>query len=189
MDWLTFISKVVDAVAWPIAAVTLFFFLRPEIKTLFSLIKRLKAGPVEAEFEREVKELRTEAEMQMPALPVPPPQIPERQKLLQLAQLNPRSAILEAWQGVEFTAQRVVSDRALFVPPREATSPMAVIRALNKAQLLSSEEVALYHDLRALRNQAAHVQDFSPTYDSALNYIELAGRLQGAFTRGAGNAG
>ena len=183
MDWLTFCSKIAEVLAWPITLVVLVLFLRVEIKTLLSLLKRLKAGPLEAEFEREVKELRSEAEVRWPLISTAPTVTPEKQKLLQLAQINPRSAILEAWQGIEFAAQRVVFDRALYVPPREAMSPLAVVRALSKEQILNPEEVALYHELRALRNQAAHAPDFSPTHESALNYIELAGRLQAALAR------
>ena len=100
--------------------------------------------------------------------------------LLQLVQVNPRSAVLEAWRGIEESAIRVVQKKALYVPERESHSPFAVIRVLNKENVLSAEEVALYHDLRSLRNQAAHAQDFSPTTDAALSYIELASGLRRA---------
>ncbi len=100
--------------------------------------------------------------------------------LRQLVQVNPRSAVLEAWRGIEESAIRVVQKKALYVPERESHSPFAVIRVLNKENVLSAEEVALYHDLRSLRNQAAHAQDFSPTTDAALSYIELASGLRRA---------
>jgi hypothetical protein len=76
--------------------------LRGEIKTLLLLLKKLKAGPVEAEFDREVRELARETETQVPSATPVPPSLPERQKLLQLAELNPRSAVIEAWHNVEF---------------------------------------------------------------------------------------
>ena len=98
--------------------------------------------------------------------------------LLQLVQLNPRSAVLEAWRGIEESAIRVVQDKALYVPERESHSPLAVIRVLNRENILSAEDVSLYHELRTLRNQAAHAQDFSPTTVAALSYIELASRLR-----------
>lgn len=186
MDWLTFWSKIAEALAWPVAAAALVFLLRPEIKTLLSFLKRLKAGPLEAEFEREVKELRTEAEVDLPPAPLPPAVSPEKQKLLLLAQINPRSAILEAWQGIEFALQRLISQRGLTSTSKETYSQMGIVRALTRAQVLNPEAMTLYHNLRALRNQAAHVNDFSPTYDSALNYIELAGLLQAAIRRATG---
>jgi hypothetical protein len=105
--------------------------------------------------------------------------------LLQLVQVNPRSAILEAWRGVEAAALRVVSSRGIFVPEREASSPFAVTRALTKEGILSSEDLSLFHELRSLRNQAAHADDFSPTLDAAINFIELAGRLRAVLERAA----
>lgn len=146
--------------------------LRGEIKALFRYVKKLKAGSIEAEFEREIEELRASTEASPTGI------TPEKQVLLQLVQINPRSAVLEAWRGIEEAAIRVVQNKAFYVPPRESSSPLAVIRSLSRESVLSPEEVALYHELRSLRNQAAHADDFSPTVDAALNYIELAGRLR-----------
>ncbi|MGA0611779.1 hypothetical protein [Caldimonas sp. KR1-144] len=185
MDTLTFIAKLAEFLAWPIATVVLVFLLRGEIKGLLRYVKKVKAGPVEAEFEREVKELKAAAEAEPQLLPPPEGATPEKQMLLQLVQINPRSAVLEAWRGVEDSSIRVIQNKALYVPEREASSPLAVIRALNKAGVITPEEIALYHDLRALRNQAAHAQDFAPTTDAALNYIELAGRLRRTLERAA----
>jgi hypothetical protein len=53
--WLDdFSSKLIESTAWPIAVVSFVAMLRIEIKLLLSYIKKLKAGSVEAEFEREV---------------------------------------------------------------------------------------------------------------------------------------
>ncbi len=185
MDTLTFITKLVEALAWPVATLALVLLLRKQIVDLLPYVKKLKAGPVEAEFEREVKELKATAEAQPQLLPPPEGLTPERQMLLQLVQVNPRSAVLEAWRGVEESSIRVIQNQAIYVPEREASSPLAIIRALNRESLLTNDEVALYHDLRSLRNQAAHADQFAPTTDAALNYIELASRLRQALERAA----
>ncbi|WP_145964094.1 hypothetical protein [Chromobacterium phragmitis] len=178
MDILTFITKLIEFTAWPIAAVALVTMLRTEIKSLLPYLKKIKAGPVEAEFEREIKELEAMAKAQHQLFPPPEGLTPERQLLLQLVQVNPRSAILEAWRGIEESAIRVIQNKALYVPEKESHSPLAVIRVLNKENVLSAEDISLYHDLRTLKNQAAHAQDFSPTTDAALSYIELASSLR-----------
>jgi hypothetical protein len=100
MDTLTFIAKLVEFLAWPSAAVILVLLLRGEIKGLFRYVKKVKAGPMEAEFEREVKELKATAEAQPQLLPPPEGATPEKQMLIQIVQINPRSAVLEAWRGV-----------------------------------------------------------------------------------------
>ncbi|WP_157222008.1 hypothetical protein [Chromobacterium haemolyticum] len=178
MDTLTFITKLIEFTAWPIASVALVAMLRTEIKSLLPYVTKLKAGPIEAEFEREVKALEAVAMAQHQLLPPPEELTPERQMLLQLVHVNPRSAILEAWRSIEESAIRVIQNKALNAPERDSYSPLAVIRALYKANTLTAEEVSLYHDLRALRNQAAHAKNFSPTTDAALSYIELASGLK-----------
>ncbi len=185
MDSLTFISKLVEFLAWPGASVILVFMLRGEIKRLLPFVKRLEAGPLEAEFEREVKELKATAEAQPQLLPPPEGATPEKQMMLQLVQINPRAAVLEAWRGVEEASVRAIQGKAVYVQEGQARSPLAVVRALNKAEMLTGEEVSLYHDLRSLRNQAAHSQDFAPTVDAALSHIELAGRLRQALEKAA----
>ena len=57
MDYLTFFSKLIEVVAWPIAAVSIILFLRKEIRALIPLIKKFKAGPVEFELEQVRKQL------------------------------------------------------------------------------------------------------------------------------------
>ncbi len=105
--------------------------------------------------------------------------------LFQLVQINPRSAIVEAWRGVEEAALCLVQSKGLYVCERDARSAFAVIRAIGSANVLSSEDLALYHDLRALRNQAAHATNFTPTTDAALSYVGLAGRLRGSLEQAA----
>jgi hypothetical protein len=178
MDGLTFASEVIKALAWPAAVSITVLVLRREIKALLPLVKKLKAGPIEAEFDREVRELKEQAERQPPALSPAPVSTSERQKLLQLAELNTRSAVIEAWHNVEFAARRVVEAHDRSISTRELQSSSALLRSLNRFEILSRDEVALFNDLRALRNQAVHLPEFSPAYDAVLNYIDLALRLK-----------
>ena len=151
---------------------------------LLPFIRKLKAGPLEAEFEREVKELKSEA---AGALPPPEPKAlgDKAQRLFQLAEISPRAAVLEAWQGVEFAARRAVLQRA-GSPIPDVSSPLRVLRELSQLQLLSPEDVALFQDLRGLRNQATHSPDFNPSYEAVSNYLQLAGALQARLEKHAG---
>ncbi len=180
MDSLTFVAELVKALAWPVVSLVMVLALRHEIKRLLPQVKRFKAGPLEAEFDREIRELARETEAQLSPPAALPSASPEREKLLQLAALNPRSAIIEAWHHVEFAARRVVEARNPAITARELQSSSALLRSLNRDEILSRDEVALFNDLRALRNQAVHVPDFAPAADSVLNYIDLALRLGGA---------
>jgi predicted transcriptional regulator len=57
MDTLTFISKLLEHGAWPAAAFGIIYLLRTQLQELLPSIKKFKAGPVEVELERVVKEL------------------------------------------------------------------------------------------------------------------------------------
>lgn len=180
MDWLTFIVELFKALTWPVVVVAVVLLLRREIRDLLPFLKRLKAGPVEAEFDREVQEIKSGVETQLPSIPPSVTTSPEQQKLLQLAEVNPRSAIIEAWRGIEFAARKLLESRDPSLTLREHQSPIALLKALNRLEVLTRDEVALFNDLRSLRNQAVHQDNFAPSYESVLNYIDLAVRLRSA---------
>ena len=61
MDWLTFVSGLIDSLAWPLVALILDLVFRKKLLELITTLKKLKAGPVEAEFEMETKQIRATA--------------------------------------------------------------------------------------------------------------------------------
>jgi hypothetical protein len=160
MDVPTFIAKLVEFLAWPLAAVVLALALRREIRQLLPNIRKLKAGPIEAEFEREIRKLSESVEADTDLLSPPERATPERQMLLQLVQINPRSAILEAWRGVEEAKTVAKSYRIASSYGSPSSSSLDDIRRITTESLFTSEEWDLYVELRTLRNKAAHAPDF-----------------------------
>jgi hypothetical protein len=176
MDTLTFISSLVGSIAWPVTILGVILLLRKEVTALLPLLRRLKAGPVEAEFERDVQELRAESVTSLPATDIEKLSYRWKQAL-ELAQISPRAAVLDAWQNVEFAARRAVLHHA-GSPIPDVSTALRVIRELSQMDLLSEEQVALFHELRGLRNQATHAPDFSPSLEAAINYVKLAASLE-----------
>lgn len=172
LDTLSFIAKLLDALAWPVASVVLVFALRKEIRSLVPLVKKLKAGPLEAEFERQISELRSIVEVSPQVRPIAPP--PRQPVAERLAEVNPRSAILEAWREVESSARRLLRERTPDLAESQLRSTREVIRLLQVAGLVSPEEAAQLNEMRFLRNQAVHAEAFQPTHEAAINYIQLA---------------
>lgn len=176
MDTLTFIAKLVEALVWPGAVVAVVLLLKKELRQLVPLLRKLKAGPVEAEFEREVASL----EQATPPPMLPPASVSESSRkleLFELAKAAPRSAILQAWLDVEAVALRVVDREGLNVPEYDAHSPMAAIRTIANSTNLPADWVSRYYQLRELRDKVAHQADFTPKVVSAAAYVELASRL------------
>jgi hypothetical protein len=186
MDVLSFIASIVGSLAWPATAFGIVLLLRKQLVAMLPYLRKLKAGPVEAEFEREVEVLEAESPLSLP----PTEQkllTDESKRLLELAQVSPRAAILEAWHGVEFAARNAVLHNA-GSPIPEITTPVRVAKELVRLDLLSPEEIGLFHDLRGLRNQATHSPDFHPSFESVHSYLMLAKRLRSRLLELSGGA-
>ena len=190
MDTLTFVAEMTKGLAWPTVVFFLLLVLKKPLKDLVPLIRKLKYGDFEAEFGQRLDEIeKLEAEIveepyqfkegvvteERPLFSRRARPLEEKPIAFQLAHVNPRSAILEAWLNVEVAAKRAA--QRLNLVEKEAVSPIQIIRALDRAKVLDVAQIAMFHDLRALRNQAAHSPDMALSTDMALRYVDVAESL------------
>jgi hypothetical protein len=178
MDGLTFAIRLIEAVTWPVAAGIILLVFRPEVRQLLSLVRKLKAGPLEAEFEREIREISQEEARGATTPEIEKKPDPIKTTLIELAEQHPRSAILEAWRRVEAAVVAAAVTNAIRLPSPDASAPVRAISELARQELVSPGDLALFHDLRGLRNQAAHVEAFEPSADAVLEYVQLARVLE-----------
>jgi hypothetical protein len=175
MDWLTFIAAVLKAVAWPLTTVAILVILRRPLLGLIPLLRKLKWKELELEFEKQIVELKTEAAQALPAPPTVSLTKPAASRLAELAEIAPRSAIIEAWIDVQHAAARALSKR---FPDVKATWSSVYLGDLLAAHgLLDANKLEIYNSLRKLRNQAAHNEDFRIETRHALDYVALAEAL------------
>jgi hypothetical protein len=167
MDWLSFVVELLHATAWPIAAVVIAVLFRRQIRDLLSRVRKGKIGPAEFEFEQVVRELVQEV--------APVPSAPVEAPHAALATTNPRAAILEVWIELEAVMNRIAIAHG--IDARRGRSSLYQVRMLHKTGAITDEDVALFNDLRALRNQAAHDEAFSPSIESVVQYMSLAAFL------------
>jgi len=160
--------------AWPILTVFLVLLLRKPIKELIPLVTRLKYRDLELDFERNMAVARAEIQEEFPsrrdalsagAISTGP--------LMKLAETSPPAAIMKAWEQVEVAA-RLAAHRGGLFSPAEVTNTTRVIRALEEGRVIGTRKVDLLHDLRGLRNLAAHSPDFALSTHDALDYIQWA---------------
>ncbi|MBV36064.1 MAG: hypothetical protein CMP47_11545 [Rickettsiales bacterium] len=175
MDWLTFFSKMIESLAWPVGAVVIVAILKDELKKLLPFLKKFKAGPLEAEFERDVEKLKRTSQNIEEDLAS---NTNSKDFLLELVEIHPRSAILEAWVRLEAAARLVLSKQTDQYSKSNYQPASKLARALESAGLISSAQVTTYEDLRRLRNEVAHNMDLEPNFEAAKTYIELASYLQ-----------
>lgn len=175
MNTLAFIASLVSSLTWPAAVLVIVFLLRKPLRGLIPLLRRLKYGDLELDFEQRIEDLQEEvAEELAPApatLGLPP------SKVAEIAKVSPRSAVLESWREVESAAVELARQRGIPLPDQYSRRPFQVIRSLEKEHAISSSTSSAIHELRALRNEAVHVPDFSFDVDSALSYDAVARRV------------
>lgn len=66
---------------------------------------------------------------------------------MQIAAINPRTAILEAWQGIESAVRTAAIQRIGGSPMPDISSPLKMVRALAQTEVINSKGAALFHDL------------------------------------------
>lgn len=178
------VFKLLGSIAWPIAAVYIAFIFRKELAALLARLKKGKWGSAEFEFENYVRAVDAEADI---------PRTAENESIspsaAARASSDPRGAIVTAWIEVEDALFSLVRSRDLSEPvsaTRPSRSTVWAIRAVQKAQALDATWIALFHDLRAMRNEAAHSTDFSPPPDAVIKYVQLAKELTAAMRAASG---
>jgi hypothetical protein len=183
MDALTFVVQMTQALAWPVAAIVLVLLLRRPLVRLIPLIQKLRYGPFELDFGRQIAELAMEAERELPATDQPDSG-GEAARLTGLAQVSPRAAVLEAWLQVEQAAMALSQREGLALSSQELRTPLLLGQALEQAGSLDDAKMAIYHQLRNLRNAAAHATNFELDTEAALEYVRLALRLAAYLRKG-----
>src|SRR5262249_55904528 len=118
VDWLTFVSHSIASAAWPVTALIIIVMLRKPLSGLIPLLQRLKYRDLELQFGREIQEVRQEVQAELPAGGMQAPSSTTETIAARLAEVSPRSAVLEAWRQVEDALLRAAQRRQIDVRGR-----------------------------------------------------------------------
>ncbi len=179
MDELTFTIELVKSLSWPLTLLIVVMILRKPIIELPSLIKKLKIKDVEIEFDKKVEELKEEALKQLPVIEQDETRLRRNRFLIDLAQVSPRSAILESWIELENTSLKSLKEKELENVSLSSLSPLQLGDLLIKSDILDENKMNIYHQLRNLRNAAVHATDLKVTPLVAVEYLNMANLLTG----------
>jgi len=152
MDWREFIASLVDSLAWPASAAIIVALLRRQIGALLEgQLKRLKAGPVELEWEQAAVEV---AESVATAAPASDEEDEEVARLMALAADAPNAAILESFLLIERELHALANAGGVTLP---RTAPAATIaNQMADIGLISEQSATAVRGLATIRNLAAH---------------------------------
>jgi len=171
VDWLTFIVKVIDALAWPvIVLIAAFLFRRPVIE-LIPALQRLRIKNIEMEFNRDLNKLEQHVLFPIPVREqLPKPEKDTLERLQRIAATAPIAALFGAWREVEAAAADAGSRHGI-----TATGGLwELFEGLRNQKVLDSTQVETLEALRKLRNKVAHAREGEVTEDQALRYVEIA---------------
>lgn len=176
MDWKTFIAQVIDALAWPAVVVFLIYQLRDKITELLPRLKKFRHKETELEFTEGVTELVQERE----ASGIAYEELPQSDEykanfdfLMRLAELSPRSAVIEAFRMVEAAAAKRAARLYPSMEGKVGYSPLKLQKIL-KGDVFDPQEYHQFNQLRKLRNEAAHTEDFDVRGMPVEAYIDIA---------------
>ena len=170
---MEFIAALVQALAWPLAIVGVALIFRSKIIELLTPeIKRLKAGPLEVEWERAISEARVE--LDLPGMVGAPGDLNadlSTPDLADLAQAAPTAAVLEAAGRVESELRERLIGRA----PTEdlQVGLVGLARLAGKHEVVTPEMVRAVEGIAVLRDMAAHGRAGDTTPERALDYLHL----------------
>lgn len=184
MDWLTFLTSLIESLAWPVAIVIVILTMRGPIARLLPELRELQYKDLRVEFGKKLEEIEAHAERA---------QLPERSEepvllsgedypktfpeyVARIAEISPRAAIAEAWRFVEVVLNEIAEQHNL--PP--PNSLPAIEHFLRRHGHVPEATTQLLRELRQLRNRAVHAGDFELTSEQAREYGELAVRLTSA---------
>jgi len=180
MDWITFLSKLIDSVAWPISIIILAFIFRSPLSELILVLRRLKYKDFELEFDSEIKKLHSDISRTLEDKErIDEETKGEKIKLLQLSNISPQAAILDSWSQVEKEAFLAVRRLKPELDGKEINNWLLVIHTLLNSGGLDSDKFRQFNKLGNLRNQIAHNIDLPISSEGAKEYIESALRLKG----------
>ncbi|MEZ6058026.1 MAG: hypothetical protein R3C01_15105 [Planctomycetaceae bacterium] len=193
MDWLTFTTKIVESTAWPLCAIIIALLFKNQLSELLSRIVKGKIPGGEFEFSDVAKGQLATADQS-----IAPPQLDYDESgsgsaslysldtAYELLDTLPRAAVIEGWRQLNAAAaDRVVES---YEESSESSSssgypedypfrhiPTARLAGcLRSRSILTSDQLALFDELRRLRNQAVHDDETELDEKKAEEYLILA---------------
>lgn len=182
---MTFTVEMTKALAWPVAVALGIFYFKGEVAKLLPRLKKLKHKDTELEFAERIEELAKDVAASGEKLQPPAPG--ERlsndyEVLMRLSDISPRSAVTEAFRTVEAAAARALTKAYPELREQRAMPPIQLLKLL-RGKVLDEQSYRQLNELRMLRNNAAHNEDFSLHGMPIEAYVDIALTIAGALDR------
>ncbi len=135
----------------------------------FVLLRRMNYKDFASDFDQPLRAVRREVQVELQQGAPAADTFNAR-----LAEVSPRSAVIEARRQIEEALMRAAKHRNLDFIGRDAGPSLPPIRVLQRAENVDAGTIGILHQLRTLRNNAAHNTDFAVSRNSAAEYAGVA---------------
>lgn len=180
MDNNTLASNIVEALAWPVTVLIVLALFRKELSALFGRIRKGQFGDATVEFEAAVAVVEEMVQEKRGARRAA--HVPARVEDRELAEADPRGAVIRAWLRVESQARSALHRKGVI----DAGAAHAPIRRsldefVKQSGGLVEQDLMVFRELQTLRNKSVHDQSFRPSPESIIQYMALANELSEKF--------
>jgi hypothetical protein len=168
-----FIVQLADKLAWPALVLALVLIFRSSLRELLRRLEHVGTKYGRLDFRESLDQAKQDAENA---------ELPEPAKVLakdeiqyyeELAAVSPRAVVVEAWLQLETSVERIIRRP----PEGRARSFGPEARVLLKIAQLEEDEISLFYEIRAIRNEVVHQENAQVSKDQAIEYAQLALRL------------
>ncbi|WP_210093610.1 hypothetical protein [Ruegeria sp. HKCCSP346] len=180
MTWLEFFSSIASSLAWPTVAIVALVLFKEQLVEAIPRLQRIKYKELEAEFDRGLEKI--EHEIKGSDLgDIQDEEVAQdfEQNLLQISEISPNAAIVEAFRQIEQSSKALIKARGTRVDYKVAAPYRLIEKLLDSSGVLNKREIKIFRDLRLLRNKITHGETYFATPEQAKEYIALASALIG----------
>jgi len=167
MDWKQFVAAIVSSSAWPVAAICIILILRAPLAKIIPRIRSFKYGELHVDLAEKLDEVKVAVAADVTKQP--PPTDPQP-GVLELARIDPRSAVLSAWLEVERETLDLASKANI---PSKGKTLISLANELHVAGLIDELAFTTFRKLRKIRNEAAHLTEIDVSFEEAVSMANL----------------
>lgn len=168
-DWENVIVAGIEHLAWPVVTLLIALAFKPELIALMGRLKNLKGKGFSADFaelEKSSEKIHEEIREYKSYY---------GEDLLTIARIKPTAAVVEAWKEVEASMINLLPTEKFDTQQgRRQISGFDIVKQLEATHKISGQEVLVLHELREIRNRAAHSVDREVTPEQAEQYVDMA---------------
>ena len=174
MDLLTFISKIIESLAWPGVLAFIVWLLRDDIKLLIPGLKKLKYRDFELDFEKQAEELLKEAKAAgLEAEKATKPKLINNTYTIEhLIDLSPRLSVIEAFSWLENSIREATIRHGI------STDKFFGVRNgfknLIEKNIIDKRYLPAFNRLRQMRNDLTHNFEAEISTHSAKEYCNTS---------------